>query len=162
MAAEKGNKYALGNKGGRPLIYDGDNEEDVFTVENLCEDYFTWIRGEYEEIINPDEPEDITVKTIRKPEPPSVTGLTLHLGFESKSTLYDYSKKDMFSHSIKRALTKIEQYHEFRVGYGDKCIGNIFILKNLGWKDSVTTEHSGEIKTTAPTIVFKKYDDNGD
>ena len=91
--------------------------------------------------------------------PPTVTGLTLHLGFESKDTLYSYAKKDGFSYPIKRALLEIEEYHEIATAGGDKCTGNIFILKNFGWKDTIDTKHSGEIKTSEPTIVFKKFKD---
>ena len=146
--------------GGRPPIYDGNNEDDVLKVQHLCEEYFKHIQGEYEAIVNPDDETDITYKTVREPERPSVTGLTLHIGFESKSTLYDYASKPQFSHSIKRALTKIEQYHELKVGEGDKCTGNIFILKNLGWHDTVKTDVTtgGEKINASPTIVFKKFD----
>lgn len=126
--------------GGRPPIYDPEKQEDVLKVAELCEGFFTYIQGEYERVVNPDDEEDITVRTIRDSEYPSVTGLTLFLGFDSKSTLYDYAKKDKFSYPIKRALTKIEQFHEFRVSHGDKCTGNIFALKNMGWFDAVKTD----------------------
>lgn len=135
--------------GGRPPIYDASNEEDIAIVKGLCESYFDWIKGEYEDksIYNPDSQKTETIQVCtRKPEPPTVTGLTLHIGFESKNTLYDYAKKPEFSDSIKRALTGIEKYHEIAAAYGDKCTGNIFVLKNFGWKDTISTEHSGEIK----------------
>lgn len=161
MHGSTGNQNALGNDGGRPPIYDGSKEEDVNKVKELCEDYFIYIQGQYDEDEYEDAPDNFkTIKeTIRESEPPTVTGLTLHLGFESKSTLYDYAKKSEFSHPIKRALTRIEQYHEKAASMGDKCTGNIFILKNFGWKDTVATEHSGEVKGLSPTIVFKKFKD---
>lgn len=138
MPAPKGNKNAIGNNGGRPSIYNELNAEDVIKVSELCVEYFEQLPK-----IN---------------EPPTVTGLTLFLGFEAKSTLYEYAKKVEFSNPIKRALLKIEQYHEIATSMGDKCTGNIFILKNFGWKDTVSTEHSGEIKNTGtPAIVFKKF-----
>lgn len=138
MSAPLGNKNAVGNNGGCPPYYDGNKPEDIEKLSNLCIDYFDQLPG-----VN---------------EPPTVTGLTLFLGFESKSTLYEYAKKLEFSHPIKRALLKIEQFHEIATSMGDKCTGNIFILKNFGWKDTVNTEHSGEIKNTGrPSIVFKKF-----
>lgn len=140
MAAEKGNKYAEGNEGGRPPIYDRSNPEDVEKVKLLAEDYFNYIKGEYEEYEGDDG--EVMRKTIRPGEYPTVTGLTLHLGFADKSTLYDYAKKEEFSHPIKRALTRIEQFHEFRAAEGDKCTGNIFVLKNFGWFDTMKTDHT--------------------
>lgn len=121
------------NIGGRPPIYDP-TEENFVLVKKLCESYF----------------ED------DKNNPPLVTTLSLHLGFESKSTLYDYAKKDGFSHSIKRALTKIEAFHEKATAFGDKCTGNIFILKNFNWKDSVQTDitTNGKDVNTSPIIQF--------
>lgn len=110
--------------GGRPPIYDGKNKSDIDKVAQLCESYF-------------DE--------VGTGSPPTVTGLTLHLGFENKSTLYDYAKKAEFSNSIKRALTRIEHYHETQVAFGEKCTGNIFVLKNFDWKDSKTIDLGGEI-----------------
>lgn len=119
MAAEKGNKYAVGNEGGRPPIHTDPKE-----VERLCQEYF-------KKLI------ELTV-----PKPPTVTGLTLYLGFADKSSLYDYAEKDEFSHSIKRALTTIEQYHEEAAANSDKCAGNIFVLKNFGWVDTKKIEQT--------------------
>ncbi len=114
--------------GGRPPIYDSENPDDIEKLDSLVDDYFLWIRG----VKKPDSDD-----WIREPEPPTVTGLTLHIGFCDKSSLYDYSKKPEFSHSIKRGLAQIEKYHEIRASYGDKCTGNIFVLKNFGWKDKI-------------------------
>ncbi len=160
MPAPEGNKNAVGNNGGRPPIYNESNTEDILKVSELCVEYFEYIKGEFKEDEFETEPEKYEVRKecIRNPEPPTVTGLTLFLGFEAKSTLYEYAKKVEFSNPIKRALLKIEQYHEIATSMGDKCTGNIFILKNFGWKDTVNTEHSGEIKNTGtPAIVFKKF-----
>lgn len=157
MAAEKGNNYAEGNEGGRPPIYDRSNPEDIEMVKFLSEDYFNYIRGEYEETTEVDEnsgKEYKTTKTIRSAEYPTVTGLTLHLGFADKSTLYDYSKIQEFSHSIKRALTRIEQFHEFRAAEGDKCTGNIFVLKNFGWFDTMKTDVTTNGKDLPSSVVI--------
>lgn len=153
MAAPKGNKNAEGH--GRPPIHTDPKE-----VERLIDDYFEWIKGEKKDVeikskvfskegsfseIGTGEYEEIIV---RHPEPPTVTGLTLHLGFCNKSSLYDYAEKDYFSNPIKRAISRIEKHHEIAIAHGDKCTGNIFALKNFGWKDKIETEtnHSGEIK----------------
>ena len=134
------------NLGGRPPIYP-DTEESYKKVAELCISYF-----------------EADNETLLKP-PPTVTGLTLHLGFESKDTLYSYSKKDGFSYPIKRALLNIEQYHEIATAGGDKCTGNIFILKNFGWKDTQAIEHSGEVANNSPSIsvrIVKEIDEDAD
>jgi len=138
---EKGNTASVGNNGGRPPIYDASKQSDIDKVDELCKSYFS---------------------TLKEFQPPTVTGFTLHLGFANKSTLYEYSKALEFTNSIKSVLTAIEQYHEEMTAGGDKCVGNIFILKNFGWKD--TQDHSGEIKGIASptTIVFKSYEKDGD
>lgn len=142
MPAPMGNKNALGNKGGAPPIHTDPKE-----VDTLIADYFEWIEGEkgQREVVIGNDDEGKPIKEtenywIRRPEPPTVTGLALHLGFADKSSLYDYKEKVEFSHSIKRAITRIEKYHEIKASYGDKCVGNIFVLKNFGWKDRVETD----------------------
>lgn len=158
MAAEKGNTYAKGY--GRPRIYD-DTEENAIKVSELVDDYFVWIQGEegereeefpvYETLdsgakIQTGTKKEMVKYWIRRPEPPTVTGLTLHLGFADKSTLYDYSKREYFSHSIKKGLSQIEKFHEIKTSYGDKCTGNIFVLKNFGWRDSSHVDHTTDGK----------------
>ena len=123
MGAPKGNQNALGNNGGAPPLHD-----DPIVFDNLIKGYFKWIEGE-------PATEDKNYTWERKPEPPTVTGLTLYLGFADKKSLYDYKKKVEFVHSIKRAVTRIEQWHEIQIAHGDKCTGNIFALKNFGWSD---------------------------
>lgn len=156
MAAPKGNQFAEGH--GRPPIYE-DTPESVEKVSLLVDDYFEWIKGESETktrkvIVSNKETGDNEVieqeyeEWIRRPEPPTVTGLTLHLGFSSKDTLYAYAKKNSFSYSIKKGLCRIEQSHEFKIAYGDKCTGNIFALKNMGWADRVEQDISLKTDTS--------------
>jgi len=130
----------MDNLGGRPPIYEP-TEENFAKVAELCLSYF-------------EHDNDALVVN-----PPTVTGLTLHLGFESKDTLYSYAKKDGFSYPIKRALLNIEQYHEIATAGGDKCTGNIFILKNFGWKDTQELNHKGNVSNLPPQIVFTDEDD---
>lgn len=129
MAEEK-------NLGGAPRIYDHKNDKDFDKVVGLCESYFE--TPELEDL----EPGQLPVFII-----PTVNGLTLHLGFCNKSTLYDYAKReDRLSNPIKKALTRIEQRHEEGL-YGRSPAGHIFALKNSGWKDKteVETTHKGKI-----------------
>lgn len=145
--------YNKENKLGRPPIH-----TDPIKFDELVQDYFEWIEGEYEEEVvefadaNGNVVKETRINCTRKPEPPTLTGLALHLGFCDKKSLYDYQEKPDFLHSIKRAISRVEKHHEIQIAYGDKCTGNIFALKNFGWKDKLETEnnHTGEI-----TIVRK-------
>jgi hypothetical protein len=104
---------------GRPRIYDSVEE-----LETQCLTYFTQCEADKKR--------------------PTVTGLALFLGFASKQSLYDYEKNETFSYPIKRSLTMIENALEERLE-NNSVTGIIFALKNMGWKDKVETEHSGEL-----------------
>lgn len=124
---------------GRPRIYENPEE-----LDKMCEDYFS---------------DEGMIK-------PTITGLSLHLGFADKTTLYDYRDRPEFSHSIKKALTKIEKYHEEALSENNVA-GRIFALKNMGWKDKTETEHSGPggsaIQTESKHIVeFRDFTDKAD
>jgi hypothetical protein len=74
----------------------------------------------------------------------TVTGLAIHLGFESRQSMYDYLKKPEFSYLINKALLIVENNYE-KKACGNNAAGPIFVLKNMGWKDKHETEHSGEM-----------------
>jgi hypothetical protein len=76
---------------------------------------------------------------------PSISGLSLYCGFSNRASFYDYEKKPEFTHTIKKARSRIEQHYEelLQTGLGS---GAIFALKNFGWIDKTELEHSGEIK----------------
>jgi hypothetical protein len=141
MAAPAGNKYALGNSGGRPARFD--------TPEALAEAvdaYFLYIQGEYHtekrKWKNEDTGKTETIDQIvwdRHPEPATVTGLCLFLGFASRSSLDDYEARQEFSDFIKRARMRVEHAYEMKL-HGDKNTGAIFALKNMGWKDKTEVE----------------------
>jgi hypothetical protein len=75
---------------------------------------------------------------------PTITGLVLHLGFESRQSFYDYEEKPEFSYTIKRARTLIEKEYEEMLQIGNTT-GAIFALKNMGWKDKSEVEQSGQL-----------------
>lgn len=78
----------------------------------------------------------------------TVTGLALWLGFECRRSLTNYKNKPVFFSPIKRALTRIEMYHEAQAATRDKPTGNIFILKNFGWDDVNTIIEDDENQNT--------------
>jgi len=119
MAAPKGNKFAVGNNGGRPPEYD--------TVDQIIPPINEYINQHLKET---EKGSGIWMLS----GSPTVTGLALHLGFSDKSSLHDYKKKQEFSHVIKRALLFIE--HKYELMLETRAVtGGIFVLKNMGWVD---------------------------
>jgi hypothetical protein len=65
---------------------------------------------------------------------PSITGLCLFCGFESRQSFYAYEQKEGFSYTIKRARVRIENvYEQFLTT--KTSTGAIFALKNFDWTD---------------------------
>lgn len=68
--------------------------------------------------------------------PPTVAGLALWLGFASRFSLYDYKERPEYSHTIKKAIERIEDYAErIILTNGASATGAIFWLKNHRWTD---------------------------
>ncbi len=82
---------------------------------------------------------------------PTVTGLALFLGIESRKSLNDYAKKDEFSYSIKRALLVIENGYENMLPDA-KGAGVIFALKNMGWEDKSQIDNNVNLRGKAPWL----------
>lgn len=127
-----GNKYTLGNDGGRPFKY-----ATAEQLEERCNAYFEYIQGEWH------EEEQIIGKKVNKikvwdrfPEPATVTGLCLFLGFAERHSLISYCNSDVYGNVMKRAKLKVEYGYETAL-HSDKPTGPIFALKNMGWKDTV-------------------------
>lgn len=118
--------------------------ETAQQLYDKADEYFTWIKGE----------KDDKGGWIREPEPPTITGVTLFLGFESRQSFYDYSEKGDFSYALKKIRTRVENRYEQNL-HANNPTGSIFALKNMGWKDKTETEHSGgvEVKTITGMIV---------
>ena len=120
MAAPKGNLFALGNNGGRPAKYETPEE-----LEKEIDGFFQYCQTEEQY--------------------PTVCGLSLYLGFNSRQSLYNYrDKKDNgkeFLDLIKRALSFIEMHYETRLN-SQACTGAIFALKNMGWRDKTEVEQT--------------------
>lgn len=129
---------------GQPPLFS--NPEDL---EKAVLSYFEYIKGETKEIEITDNEEKLrrakasgytsfTVETkmevVREPEPPTITGLALYLGFASRQSLYDYEKRGEYSYIIKNARLRVEKGYELRL-HGNNPTGSIFALKNMGWYD---------------------------
>lgn len=101
---------------GRPLKY-----ETVQEIENLANIYFE------------ETPKDEW----------TVTGLALALD-TSRQTLMNYEDRDEFFDTIKKLKTKIENQYEISLRKNGRS-GDIFALKNFGWKDKTEQELTGAL-----------------
>lgn len=72
--------------------------------------------------------------------PPTVAGLALWLGFEDRRSMYDYKDRPEFSHTIKKAILRIEENAENALISGKASTGAIFWLKNHGWTDKTVQD----------------------
>lgn len=70
--------------------------------------------------------------------PLTITGLALALD-TTRETLMDYQNNDEFSYTVKRAKLMIENAYEQRLIVNGRA-GDIFALKNFGWKDKQEIE----------------------
>ena len=71
----------------------------------------------------------------------TVTGLALVVG--SKQLLDDYQKRTGYGRIVTKAKLIVENAYELSLRKTGKA-GDIFALKNFGWKDKQEVEHLGE------------------
>ena len=134
MGAPKGNKNAIGNKGGKPPFY-----SDPEKLQSACKKYF--------------------LQCEEKGEPITITGLALALGFSTRKSLIDYAEKVEFVNIIKKAKLKVECEYEKRL-FGNSPTGAIFALKNMDWSDR--TELTGAEGKDLNTHITIELIDNSD
>lgn len=131
--------------GGRPLMF-GSIEE----LESKIDDYFDLTEPK-PVMTEDDNGKEIAVSdkygnAVMTQVAPTVAGLAYFLGYADRQSIYDLKGMEEFSCTIKRAILRIERFHEQNLSLRDKPVGDIFWMKNHGWKDKQEVEHSGEIK----------------
>jgi hypothetical protein len=115
MGAPKGNKFALGlTTSGQPPMFATPEE-----LESKCQDYF--------------------INCVEDTEKPTITGLTLYVGFCSRSSWDHYAAKKEFLYIVKRAKLTVENSYELSGTTFD-----MFALKNMGWKDKTEVENTNK------------------
>lgn len=123
-----------------------------------CEQYFTYIAGEWhtEEVTETlkNGTTETTPTTVydREPEPPTITGLALFLGFESRAALYVAQYPAEQQAVIRRAITRVENAYELAL-FGSKATSAVFALKNMGWNDKHLADLSGKDAAQANPVV---------
>ena len=83
-------------------------------------------------------------RTANPPQPITLTGMILALGFRSKQGFYEYAKYPGYEECVSRARLFVECELETRL-HGANAAGAIFGLKNMGWMD-ITPEQLEKIR----------------
>ena len=119
--------------------------------------YFGYIRGKL-------HPQDDAVKQgnvkpgaiiwDREPEPPTITGLALFLGFNSLKDFEVFERKKQYAAILKRGRLLIEAAYEKKL-HQQPASGAIFALKSMGWNEQpeVRTPGKRESKSLKVEIV---------
>ena len=101
--------------------------------------YFKWIEGEHRTESLPFKPTAKSPPEMREqkvwdrePQPPTLSGLALHLGFDSLKAFETYEKNGRFATILQRARLQIEAEYE-KMLHQQPATGAIFALKSLGW-----------------------------
>ena len=135
---------------GRPLKYKNANE-----LQKKIDEYFKNC-PDYKIITFFDKNSGQVIE--HKIMTPTISGLALYLGFCDRRSFYDYEDYPEFSHTIKKARSKIENEYEKQL-WNDKCSGAIFALKNLGWVDKIEQDISIPDNLSIEVITKKDDDD---
>lgn len=129
------------NKGGRPPMYSSPDQ-----IQGLIDKYFKDCEGK---VLTDKEGEPIINKygqvVVIGAKPPTITGLALALGFNSRTSLLNYQDKPEFMNTITQAKARVEEYAESRLFDKDGANGAKFSLTNnfKGWNEKNQTEISG-------------------
>lgn len=121
----------MAHPGGRPPFY-----KSAAEMQKKIDAYFEECEGQL--LTAPDGTpilnkwgEEIWIKR----KPPTITGLALAIGFNSRQALLNYQGKPEFNDAITRAKAKVEAYAESRLYDKEGSSGAQFNLKNnfQGW-----------------------------
>lgn len=126
---------------GRPAMFRTPEE-----MQAKIDEYFATQIGLFPVLSNGQPVYDKHGKPLLDEVPPTVSGLALFLGFADRISLYDYKNRPVFSDTVKRAISRIEEYAERGVMTRDKPTGAIFWLKNHGW----TAEEEKQVDVNLP------------
>jgi|SRR5471030_359608 hypothetical protein len=106
-------------------------------LSGLIDNYFKYIEGEchlIEEAAKGGKDQIKQRMWDREPEPPTIAGLALFLGFNSKKEFYEYEENGKFAPVLKRAHLRVESAYEKKL-HSQSSAGAIFALKNMGCED---------------------------
>jgi hypothetical protein len=102
--------------------------------------YFSTLQGEYHIEKVPVKGAKNNTETTdqkiwdREPEPATLSGLALAIGFTSINEMEAYERDGEFADIVKKARLKVESEYEKRLHF-QSATGAMFFLKSLGWKE---------------------------
>src|SRR6185312_8475058 len=91
--------------------------------------YFTYIEGEYH-LDEKDKP-----VWDREPDPATIAGLALFLGFNSIQGFITYEGSGRFANVLKKGRLRVEWIYEKKL-HQQSSAGAIFMLKSMGWDNN--------------------------
>jgi len=104
-----------------------------------------------------DEKEHSVSKKIKDRESasPTIAGLALFLGFDSKKAFDDYKGKGKFASALRRGCLRVEAAYEKKL-HGTSATGAIFALKSMGWHetDDGGVSNNKQLKSLKVTLDF--------
>ncbi|MDP9080906.1 MAG: DNA-packaging protein [Bacteroidota bacterium] len=119
--------------------------------------YFDYLDGEfhYEDKpgkVSADQPVPQRKVYDREPEPATLAGLALHLGFNSVQAFEDYVETGELSETLKWGRLRIEAYYEKKL-HAQSSTGAIFVLKKMGWTDKYEPKPTVATPTVMDIVV---------
>lgn len=119
------------------LIIMSKSKSSFSTAGNLAHKidmYFSYIDGEYH--LDKKQAPGKPAQKIwdREPEPATIAGLALFLGFNSVHAFDEYIENGRFANTLKRGRLRIEAAYEKKL-HQQSSAGAIFALKNMGRDD---------------------------
>ncbi len=128
------------------------------SVDDLCQlvdEYFKSIEGEYRlEEKSHKKPDDIPVMQkvpIREGEPPTMAGLALYLGFNSRDEFDKLERAGKYAAVLKRARLRVEVAYEKKLH--QQSSGALFALKSMGWKEKAEDKQTPVSTTIAIKLI---------
>jgi hypothetical protein len=112
---------------------------DTTQVERLIDKYFVRIQGKYHLEQKPIKNTKDNAETIeqkiwdREPEPATLSGLAIALGFNSRQEFNDYIQNGRFAPVVKQGILRVEACYEAHLH--QNTTGAMFALKNMGWNE---------------------------
>ena len=140
MAAPKGNLFAIGNNGGRPPIFNTPQE-----LEKKIADYLDWEDKQK----RPDSYSGMGKGVY------TLSGCALFLGFASKSSMDDQSKRDVeFSNVVSRFKLFMAHWNEQKMYWGGTYMAAQFWLRNHGgYSDESTVNQNQRVTEMKIDVV---------
>jgi hypothetical protein len=107
-------------------------------LTNLIDTYFKYIEGEFYLEEKPGKTDGAPATMVkvfnREAESPTLAGLALYLGFNSREDFDYYENKGKFANVLKRGRLRIETEYEKKL-HQQSSAGAIFALKSMGWNE---------------------------